>query len=85
MRPALLLLVGVGRFTVPLPYFPVWMLLFPLAVLAGAAGYAGRALGIGGASRPLSQAPRMWLMACCLHGLSVNVRSDDGGIRFSFV
>jgi len=85
MRPALLLLVGVGRITIPLPYFPVWILLLPVAVLAGGVGLLGRAVGFEGVSRTLSQAPRMWLLACCLHGLSVNVRSEEHGIRFSFV
>ena len=85
MRPAFFLLARFGKVTLPLPWFPVWLILLPLALLAWPVGFLGSAIGGGHVFRLLGQAPRMWLMSCCLGGLRVRVRNDEQRICFSFV
>jgi hypothetical protein len=85
MRPAFFVLAGFGRVTLPLPWFPVWLVLLPPALLAWPVGTLGTALGGGPVFGLLGQAPRMWLMSCCLHGLRIRLRDDKSRISLSFV
>jgi len=85
MRPAFLLLARFGKVTLPLPWFAVWLILLPFALVAWPVGILGSALGGGRAFTFLGNAPRLWLLSCCLGGLRAGVRNDGRRICFSFV
>lgn len=85
MRPAFFVTVRAGKALIPLPYFALWLIALPLALLAWPVGMAGSLVGGGFVFRALSQAPRLWLILCCLHGFRMDVRSDENRIYLSFV
>jgi len=80
--PALLLLARIGRVSLVLPWFPVWMILLPLSCMAWVLtlpvtrSCRGRTLGL------LRASPGLALALARLHGTRIGVDSVDGG-RFS--
>ncbi len=87
--PALLLLMRFGRMPFPIPvlWFPIWLLLLPVALLAQVAGYAGSVFHRGKSSTlaMLSGSMALWSILPGLHGLEVNVSSREDRIMFRFL
>lgn len=85
--PALLLLFRVGGMPFPIPvlWFPVWLLLLPLAVLARIVGavaalFTGKTWAVF-----LTESLSAWSLLPGLHGLQVSVSSGGRGFHFKFI
>lgn len=86
--PAMFLLMRFGRmpFSIPLPWFLLWVLLLPFAVVAQLAGWVALALGIRAATaRVLQVSMSAWSLLPGLHGLHISVRSKSENLQFRFV
>jgi hypothetical protein len=86
--PAMFLMMRFGRmpFSVPLPWFLLWVLLLPFALLAQLAGWMTLALGIKvHAARVLQVSMAAWSILPGLHGLGISVRSKSENLQFRFV
>lgn len=87
--PALLLLLRFGKMPFPIPvlWFPVWLLLLPVAVLAQAAGSAAQLFcrGRKSALAALSGSMALWSILPGLHGLEVNISSREDRLMFRFI
>ncbi len=81
--PAFLFLMKFGRVTVPLPWFPVWLLLLPFVPLAIVISPFFRKKNYGNILR---NAHLAWWITVMLHGLEVNISSKSGDrVYLSFV
>lgn len=86
--PAMFLLMRFGRmpFPVPLPWFVLWVVLLPFAILAQLAGWVTLALGIRArVARALQVSMAAWSLLPGLHGLGISVRSKSENLQFRFV
>ena len=81
--PAFFLLIRIGRFPVPLPWFILWLLLLPLVPLAILVSPFFRSEDYG---RVMQNAHRAWWVLVALHGLKVEVNGSSGEqVYLSFV
>lgn len=76
--PATFVLLRIGWLVLPLPWFLLWVVLSPLALLAWLLGAVGTAISGRWEYRTLLQAPRVLLLLVMLHGLCVDVRESEG-------
>lgn len=87
--PALLLLLRFGRMPFPIPvlWFPIWLLLLPLALLAQVAGSAASVFyrGKNSVLAMLSGSLALWSILPGLHGLEVSVSSREDKLMFRFL
>jgi len=79
--PALFLILRFGRWGIPLPWFLVWLVLLPFAVLAWLFGLAATLFSDRWQYRALVQAPRLLQLLVFLSGTHCDVSSD--GRRFA--
>ncbi|MFO7627816.1 MAG: hypothetical protein R6V62_11205 [Candidatus Fermentibacteraceae bacterium] len=87
--PALLLLLRFGKMPFPIPvlWFPVWLLLLPVALLAQTAGSVASLFCRDRSSTlaRLSGSMALWSILPGLHGLEVNVSSSEESLMFRFI
>lgn len=84
--PAMILVLRIGKVTVPLPWFLVWLLAAPLALLAWMAGSVGLLfLPRSYSMRVACQAWRVVLLAMRLHGIRVHVDTEDQEVLVQFI
>ncbi len=84
--PAWILLLRIGRVPLPLPWFPVWLLLAPLLLLASLLGLLAKLLGLGGdAAGTMAEAWRVIPLVTCLHGLRIGIDGGEQRIGLVFV
>jgi len=84
--PATLLLLGIGRYRVPLPWFPLWLVGGILAASAFIVGHAGLLFFPG--NRWFRAAAGTWrivLLAARLHGMEVKVESQEFRFLLKFI
>lgn len=84
--PALLLLLRVKRFLIPLPWFLLWLFLAPFALLGWLVGNTGLIFFPG--SRTLKLLAESWravLLLMSLHGTEVRVDSADANVLVKFI
>lgn len=86
--PALFLLFRIGRMRcpIPLPWFPVWLLLLPFAVLGQAVGAAAVLFRARRGTWPvfLSESLAVWSILPGLHGTEITVSSEAENLSFRF-
>ncbi|OPX28153.1 MAG: hypothetical protein B1H09_08335 [Gemmatimonadaceae bacterium 4484_173] len=81
--PAFFLVFRIGRFTIPLPWFAVWLMLLPVvpAAIIASPFFHNKSYG-----NILQNAHLAWWIIVGLHGLTVNIDSKNGDrIFLSFV
>ncbi len=87
--PALLLVLRFGRmpFPLPLPWFPVWLVLLPLAILGQFVGSVSAVLARKRSDTLvlLSASMAAWSLITRLHGLEITVRSEKENLQFMFI
>jgi len=84
--PALLLILRIGKVTVPLPYFLVWLLAIPFAVIGWLVGLAGVLVKPGSwIMRVCRQAWRIPLLLMRMHGTEVRVDGPDARVMVKFI
>ncbi len=86
--PALFLLFRVGgmRCPIPVPWFPVWLVLLPFAVLGQAVGAVAALFraGRGTWAAFMSQSLAIWSILPGLHGTEITVSSGEENLSFRF-
>jgi hypothetical protein len=86
--PALFLLFRIGRMPcpIPVPWFPVWLVLLPFAALGQAAGAAAALFRPGRGTWPamLSESMAVWSILPGLHGTEITVSSEAENLSFRF-
>ena len=83
--PAILLLLRIGRVTVPLPWFILWLILLPFVPLAWFVGMVGSIFSDRDIFRFLMTAPWVYWMLISLHGTEVRVQSGNDNILVKFI
>jgi|WetSurMetagenome_2_1015567.scaffolds.fasta_scaffold03585_3 hypothetical protein len=85
MMPAFLLVLRIGAVVIPLPWFALWLLLAPFALLAWLAGGIGSTLSDRWQFRMLLLAPRGLGILMMLSGTVVDVRNPDRRIGLAWL
>ena len=81
--PAFLLMLRIGKVTVPLPWFLVWIFLLPFIPITIISSPFFRKKEYGGILR---NAHLVWWMTVALHGLKVDVNSKNSdSVNLSFL
>ncbi|OPL18909.1 MAG: hypothetical protein AVO35_02975 [Candidatus Aegiribacteria sp. MLS_C] len=86
MIPAMILLLRIGRVPVPLPWFIIWLLALPFAILGFLAGNIGLLFSPG--SYAMLAASQMWrvvLLMMSVHGMKVHVDTADEQVLLQFI
>jgi len=84
--PACILLLKIRKFLIPLPWFIIWLALSPFALLGWFFGNIGLIFKPDNYSmRAASESWRVLLLLMTLHGLEVNVNSNDENILVKFI
>lgn len=81
--PAFLLLAKVGRVPLPIPWFPIWMILLPVSCLVWLSAEVAGVFVQSRALRLMRDAPRMALALSVVHGMRVQIVT--GGKSFSLL
>ena len=83
--PAILLLLRIGRVTVPLPWFLLWLILLPFVPLAWLLGMIGSIFSDRDLFRFMMAAPWVYWMLVSLHGTEVHVNSSTENVLIRFI
>ncbi|MBD3276748.1 MAG: hypothetical protein GF388_00460 [Candidatus Aegiribacteria sp.] len=79
--PAMLMLLRIKKVIIPIPWFLLWLLLLPFALLGWLIGHTG--LIADPDNRWLRAASEFWrvpLLLMSMHGLEVRVRSKEDNV-----
>lgn len=84
--PAMILLLKIGRVPIPLPWFIIWLLALPFAILGFIVGNIGLLIFPGSfAMLAASQLWRVVLMIMSVHGMKVHVDTDEEEVLIQFI
>ncbi len=84
--PAMIMILKIGKVTVPLPWFLLWLLALPLAVLGWLVGNIGLVFFPESYSmRAASLSPRVVMLLLSLHGLELKVDSSSENVLIQFI
>lgn len=84
--PAMILLLKIRKFIIPLPWFLIWILAIPLAFPAWLVGNIGLLFFPRSYSmRAASQAWRVVLLTMRMHGIRVEVDTSDADVLIQFI
>jgi hypothetical protein len=83
--PAILLLLRIGRVTVPLPWFLIWLVLLPFVPLAWLVGMIGSIFSDADLFRFFTAAPFVYWMLVSLHGTEVRVDGSGENVLVKFI
>jgi hypothetical protein len=83
--PAILMVLRVGRWIIPLPWFLLWVILLPFAILAWLAGLAASLFSDRWEFRALVQAPRALYMIMSLSGMRCDVTSEGRRMAVAWI
>lgn len=87
--PAVLLLIRIGKMPFPIPFlwFPIWLILFPVALLGQITGSVASLFKRRrcGTLAGLAVSMTLWSFVTCLHGLEVVVSSREDNLSLRFI
>jgi hypothetical protein len=83
--PAILLLLRIGRVTVPLPWFLIWLVLLPFVPLAWLVGMIGSIFSDVDLFRFLTAAPLVYWLLVSLHGTELRVSGSRDNVLVKFI
>lgn len=81
IRPALLVIIRIGRYLIPFPWCFIWLFLLVLLPFAMATGYIGASVSENEIFEKLKKAYLLVLFLIGMHGLEVDVNLVRQGKR----